>query len=281
MKRLGACRLGAAALAGAALWAAAAAAQQDAAIPGDAAVARIGAEEIMLSEIIGAVYALPEDARAGRPFDDVYNEILQERIDRSLAARAALAAGLRETPAIARAIAAAERGILADAWMRGRIAARVSEEAARERYDAIRADAAGKTELRARRIHAADRAEARALYARIAAGEDFEAVARGLDFPGADRGGDLGYFSEGNMAPAIVQAARALAVGQVSAPFPTQYGWHLIRLEAVRPMPVPPFEELREPILRKLTEETAAAALAELRAAIPVERFDRDGSPLD
>ena len=270
----------AAALAGAALWAAACAAQ-DAPIPGDAVVARIGAEDIMLSEIIGAVYALPEEARAGRAFEEIYDRTLQERIDRSLAARAAIAEGLRETPAVARALAEAERGILADAWMRGRIAARVSEDAARERYGAILADAAGKTELRVRHIRAADRAQARALHERILAGEDFEEVARGLDFPGADKGGDLGYFSEGAMAPAIVQAARALAVGQVSEPFPTQYGWHLIRLEAVRPMPVPPFGELRESILRALTEEAVAAALARLRAAIPVERFDRDGSPLD
>ena len=67
----------------------------------------------------------------------------------------------------------------------------------------------------------------------------------------------------------------------MSAPFPTQYGWHLLKLEEIRPVPVPAFDELRESIYRGLTEETIEAVLVELRAANPVERFNRDGSPLD
>ena len=254
---------------------------QDSGIDGDAVVARIGAEEVMLSEIVGTMYALPEERRAAEPFEALYEEVLQRRIDQSLVFNAAVAAGLRDAAAHARAMANAERRMLTDAYLKREIAARVSDSAAQARYDEIRAGAADKTELRARRIRTADQAEARALHARIAAGEDFAAVAAELDFPGADSGGDLGYFSEATMLPAIVTAARALPVGGVSAPFPTQYGWHLLKLEEIRPVPVPAFDELRESIYRGLTEETIEAVLVELRAANPVERFNRDGSPLD
>jgi len=118
-------------------------------------------------------------------------------------------------------------------------------------------------------------------FRKVRAGEDFADIARSLPFPGADRGGDLGYFSEANMIPPIVAVARQLEVGQVSPPFPTAYGWHLVTLEDIRSMAVPPFDQLRESIYRNLREEAAQAVLTQLRSAHPVERFARDGSPLD
>ena len=272
------CGLAAAALGGLAAMTPAAA-QDDRPIPGDVTVARVGGETIMLSEIVGAVYALPEEERAGAGFDALYEDALRRRVDGALLFNAAVAQGLRETAAHRRAMAEFERRTLTDAYLRREVAARVSDGAARARYDAILAGAAGKTELRARRIRAAGAREAEALRARIAAGEDFAAVAETLDFPGADAGGDLGWFAEGNMIPEIVAAARALAPGQVSAPFPTPHGWHLIELLDIRPTPMPAFGELRERIMGELTAEAVAAVLAGLRAATPVALFDRDGTP--
>lgn len=258
-----------------------AAAAEDDPIAGDAVVARIGAEEVMLSEIIGTMYALPEEQRAETQFQTLYEEVLQRRIDQSLVFNAAVEQGMRDAPAHRRAMAEAERRMLTDAYLEREIAARVSEAAVRARYDEIAERAAGNTEMRARRIRAAGEAEARALHARIEAGEDFSAVAESLDFPGAETGGDLGYFSEATMVPAIVEQARALAVGQMSAPFPTAYGWHVLKLEDIRPVPVPAFAELSESIHRRMREETIDAVLVELRAANPVARFNRDGSPLE
>lgn len=258
-----------------------ASAAEDAPIAGDAVVARIGAEEVMLSEIIGTMYALPEEQRAEKQFQTLYEEVLQRRIDQSLVFNAAVEQGMRDAPAHRRAMAEAERRMLTDAYLEREIAARVTEAAVRARYDEISERAAGNTEMRARRIRAGGEAEARALHARIEAGEDFSAVAESLDFPGAETGGDLGYFSEATMVPAIVEQARALTVGQVSAPFPTAYGWHLLKLEDIRPVPVPAFAELSESIHRRMREETIEAVLVELRAANPVARFNRDGSPLE
>ena len=254
---------------------------EDEPIEGDSVVARVGGDEILFSEVVGAVYSLPEDTRAKTSFDELYAGALQQRIDGQLVFRAAVAAGLRDTRAHARAMAAFERRTLADAWLRREVAARVSEDSARARYDEILADAGDRTELRARRIVAADAAEAQRIYARLAAGEDFAEVARASGFPGADRGGDLGWFSEGAMLSEIVAVARGLAPGQVSAPFPTEFGWHLLKLEGIRPLAVPPYGELQESILRRLRDEAVRAVLAELREATPVQRFDRDGSPLE
>ncbi len=106
------------------------------------------------------------------------------------------------------------------------------------------------------------------LAARVARGEDFAALAKQYsEDPGSkDRGGDLGFFSEGLMAKPFEAAAFALAPGQVSAPVRTRFGWHLIRVEEVQPPETVPFEKARLEIARELLEEERARALATRRA---------------
>ena len=76
-----------------------------------------------------------------------------------------------------------------------------------------------------------------ALAERARKGEDFGALARagseGLD---RDLGGQMPYFSRrGQMPDSFADAAYALAkAGDISAPVETQYGWHIIKLDALR-----------------------------------------------
>ena len=80
----------------------------------------------------------------------------------------------------------------------------------------------------------ADEAEARqkaqAALDRIRGGEDFATVAKELsEDPGsAEQGGDLGFFERGIMDEAFEQIAYGLAVGEVSEPVRSQFGFHLI-----------------------------------------------------
>ncbi len=65
---------------------------------------------------------------------------------------------------------------------------------------------------------------------RIVAGEKFAKVAAEVseDPSSARSGGDLGFFAQGTMEPAIEDAAFHLKLGQVSDPVRTPYGWHLV-----------------------------------------------------
>lgn len=77
-------------------------------------------------------------------------------------------------------------------------------------------------------------AEAEAARARIEAGEAFEDVAAevSIDTGTAELGGDLGWFSPGDMVEAFDEAAFNLDVGVLSEPIETQFGWHLIEVLA-------------------------------------------------
>ncbi len=74
----------------------------------------------------------------------------------------------------------------------------------------------------------------RQLREEIVAGSDFEELARIMseDAATAAEGGDLGTFGRGRMVKAFEDVAFALEPGQVSEPVMTQFGWHLIRVEA-------------------------------------------------
>lgn len=68
------------------------------------------------------------------------------------------------------------------------------------------------------------------LKARIEGGDDFGLLARGNsdDAASAIAGGDLGWRSPGELAPEFQRAMDALAIGQISAPFQTGFGWHIV-----------------------------------------------------
>ena len=78
----------------------------------------------------------------------------------------------------------------------------------------------------------ASRALARDLRDRIAKGEDFAALAKKYsDDPGSkNSGGDLGWQPPGVFAPEFQTAIDALAKDEVSAPFHTQFGWHIAKI---------------------------------------------------
>ncbi len=67
---------------------------------------------------------------------------------------------------------------------------------------------------------------------RIQAGEDFAALARthSDDKGSASRGGDLGWSNPGSFVPAFEQVLDKLSPGEVSQPFKSDFGWHIVQL---------------------------------------------------
>ena len=133
-------------------------------------------------------------------------------------------------------------------------------------YEARKAGMTVPEQRRVRHILIADEGEgeealarAEELRARILSGEDFEAVAReASDDPGsANRGGDLGYSGRGIWTPPFEEAAFSLPVGELSEPVRSEFGVHLIRVEDVRAVRTPSFEEATPELEREYRDERA------------------------
>ncbi len=107
---------------------------------------------------------------------------------------------------------------------------------------------------------------------RIEDGADFAELARAhsADRGSAARGGDLGWAGPGTMVPEFEQAMAALEPGQLSRPFRSPFGWHLVqvlerrqhdisdearRMEAAERIRARKTEEATETWLRRLRDE--------------------------
>lgn len=89
-------------------------------------------------------------------------------------------------------------------------------------------------------------------------GEDFAALAKAHSQDGsAQAGGDLGWFTKDQMVPTFADAAFAMNPGQVSDLVRTPYGFHIIKVEEVRPEETVPLEKARAQIELNLKREKA------------------------
>ncbi|MCI5167415.1 MAG: hypothetical protein D3903_15300 [Candidatus Electrothrix sp. GM3_4] len=78
-------------------------------------------------------------------------------------------------------------------------------------------------------------------------GSDFGALAKEYsEGPTKERGGDLGFFSNGRMVPTFDKAVSSLQPGEISNVVETQFGYHIIKLEEIRPASVRTFEQVKD-----------------------------------
>jgi peptidyl-prolyl cis-trans isomerase D len=94
---------------------------------------------------------------------------------------------------------------------------------------------------------AAVKARAEAILKRAQAGEDFAKLAKenSQDPGSAAQGGDLGFSERKAFVPAFADAAFGMKEGEITGPVKTQFGYHILKLEAIQPATVKTFEQAR------------------------------------
>jgi len=103
--------------------------------------------------------------------------------------------------------------------------------------------------IRASHILTSTEEEAKAAKGELNSGADFAKVAKeySKDLT-KDRGGDLGYFSKGQMIPEFEKPAFSLQPGQVSDIIKTRFGYHIIELTDRKPAAYQDFDEVKDTV---------------------------------
>jgi peptidyl-prolyl cis-trans isomerase SurA len=84
---------------------------------------------------------------------------------------------------------------------------------------------------------------------RVRAGVDFSSLAKNYSQgPGAEAGGDMGYFARGELEPVLEAAVENLRAGEVSPDIETTRGIHIIKVTEVDRSPPKALDEVRESI---------------------------------
>lgn len=93
------------------------------------------------------------------------------------------------------------------------------------------------------------------LYTRLKQGEDFAVLASTFsnDTGSARDGGSLGWVSPGVMVPEFEQRMKSTAVGQISEPFQSQFGWHILQVTDTRQQDMT--QEYQERMARQILGE--------------------------
>ena len=121
------------------------------------------------------------------------------------------------------------------------------------------------------------------LKTKIADGGDFAELAQAhSSCPSGASGGDLGSFGPGQMVPEFGKAAFEMDKGKYSSePVKTQFGFHVIKVEAKRKAKAPEFDTVVEQLRGEISQQRGAKYVDGLREKAKVVRFTLEGEPLD
>ncbi|WLE95782.1 MAG: SurA N-terminal domain-containing protein [Candidatus Electrothrix communis] len=109
-------------------------------------------------------------------------------------------------------------------------------------------------------------------------GSDFSALAKEYsEGPTKEKGGDLGFFSNGRMVPTFDKAVFSLQPGDISEVVETQFGYHIIKLEEIRPASTRTFEQVKDNLAVTLKKQKAKT-LTFQRVTKAYEGIMRSGS---
>ncbi len=102
--------------------------------------------------------------------------------------------------------------------------------------------------IRASHILLPDAGQAVTIIEEIKNGKSFEAAAKEYSIcPSNQKGGDLSYFSKGQMVPEFEAAAFALEIDEMTeVPVQTQFGYHIIKLTDRKIAQTIPFDAVKE-----------------------------------
>lgn len=234
----------------------------------DPILARIGGRFVHLSEITaaaqaGGVMRPDEGLTPERAFE---RGLVESYVEQRLLARAARDDGLHRTPSVLRRVNTARDRILAASLIKSRVDEEITPEIIERYYREQRKIMQIGDEVRARHILVETEEAANDVIAALTAGGDFAQLARerSRDRATAPLGGEIGWFSRGVMARNFANVAFRTPVGELSAPFQTEYGWHIIEVSGRRPTSAKSLAEVENEIEEFLRNEIIAGLLSDL-----------------
>lgn len=250
-------------------------AQPNKAAGNDPVVARVNGQPITRSAVLELYGQLPPPMNQ-MPIEQILPGILNELTARKLLGEAAEKSKLGDDPAVKAQLQTAREQVLQQAYLDRKLKAELTEPKLKARYDELVKAQPPQEEVHARHILTATEADAKAALDEVKKGTDFTEVSKKRSTgPTASTGGDLGFFTKDKMVPEFAEAAFALQPGQVSEkPVQSQFGWHVIKVEARRKAPVPRFEDVRSQVYEIMSQEVVEKTVADLRQGAKIEQFD-------
>lgn len=234
-----------------------------------ATAALINGEPIYLSdvELEATAQGKIEPSDSFGPNHPDYQIVLDQLIDQRLLAQEAVRRGLDKDGEARRRLEAGRERLLGNILVESLVADQVTEEAIDEMYEAQVKLQQLDDEVRLRHILVETEDEAKAVLAELEGGRSFTEAAfeHSDDIRTRLDGGTFGWVSPNDLSdpfPAIIGDTKT---GALSAPFESEQGWHILRIDERRTSPPKTKEEMRPEIVTFLTFTQISDVLRDLR----------------
>jgi peptidyl-prolyl cis-trans isomerase C len=187
--------------------------------------------------------------------------IKKDLIGREVLMQEALKLGYDKNAAVKQQLDNARQTLVVNAMMSEYLAKnKIADTDIQAEYDSYKAQA-GDKEYHVRHILVETEAEAKAIIVKLKGGAKFEELAKGSKDQGtASTGGDLEWATPSAFPKAFGDAFVNLQKGAVSAaPVQTDNGFHVIKVDDIRPAKLPTLDEVKPRIAQALQERKLQA----------------------
>lgn len=242
-------------------------------------LAKIDGQPIYEQEVRERFYSVPRNIDA--KFEDLANNVKEALIKEVVAerriAKHAIEDGLDKDIEVQKKIEMSKSRILREAKLLKVGNAVLSEEKMKETYDTLVKDLDGKQEVKVSHILLKTEEDAEKIYDRIERSRSkdkaFKRLAKeeSIDRASGEREGDLGYLLTGTMVKEFEEAALKQEIGAISKPFKAAAGWHIIKVDEVRPAQALPYDQVKGNVSRGLTQQAVQQYLQSILQDVKID----------
>ena len=200
--------------------------------------------------------------------------IREELVNREVLAQAAQKRGLDKNPDIAAQMEMARQAVLVRALFDSEMKANpISDADLQKQYEQFKGSM-GTNEYKVAHILVDKEDDAKQIIADLNKGGDFAKLAKekSKDPGSKDNGGDLDWGPSARYVKPFADAVTTQPKGKVStAPVKTDFGYHVIRVDDVRPLKVPEFAEVKEQFRQRAQQQQIQRMVMDLRQKAKIE----------
>ena len=213
-------------------------------------------------------------AAQGQPDSPELRKVIRDdMINLELLAQEAVRLGLDKETEAAQQIEISRQSVLAGAFVQNYADSHpISDDQLKQEYEKLKSNV-GDKEYKARHILVDTETEAKSIIAQLGKKAKFDKLAaKSKDTGSAERGGELDWAVPSNFVPPFASAMTGLKKGEYTRePVQSQFGWHVIKLDDVRDLKVPSYDELKPQLQQRLHQQAIKNEIAEMRTKAKIE----------
>lgn len=228
---------------------------------------------VSISETIVDLNLKAAKAKGREDSPELRKAIIDELVNREILSQAAMKDGLDKTPDVIQQLDFTRQSVLVAAYLQEQLKKNpVTDAQLQDEYNKIKAKL-GDKEYKVSHILLKTEAEAREIIAKLGKKAKFEKLAKASEDTGSvEKGGDLGWHTPSTFVESFNDALLKLKKGEYTKdPVQTKFGWHVIKLDDVRPLKMPAFEELKPQLEQHMQQQFIQKMIGDMRATAKIE----------